>query len=181
METKINETLIVLACGDITEETTDAIVNAANERLAGGALQRSHDRIAQQQFQIPRRLLDKFAVELDVVAGGDLIPEFQLPVAGVMNLKLRVRQRLGHQKNERRPLRLAGMVTLASGSLLLGWAMLQPELWPLVAGLACLGLGRAGSGWRHRHNPDQPRRKRRPVSGDRGRAVQRIQSGHDPH
>ena len=37
METKINETLIVLACGDITEETTDAIVNAANERLAGGA------------------------------------------------------------------------------------------------------------------------------------------------
>ena len=37
MEAKINETLIVLACGDITEETTDAIVNAANERLAGGA------------------------------------------------------------------------------------------------------------------------------------------------
>ena len=37
METKINETLIVLACGDITEETTAAIVNAANERLAGGA------------------------------------------------------------------------------------------------------------------------------------------------
>lgn len=37
MEIKINETLIVLACGDITEESTDAIVNAANERLAGGA------------------------------------------------------------------------------------------------------------------------------------------------
>jgi O-acetyl-ADP-ribose deacetylase (regulator of RNase III) len=37
MEEKINETLIVLACGDITEESTDAIVNAANERLAGGA------------------------------------------------------------------------------------------------------------------------------------------------
>ena len=37
MEAKINETLIVLACGDITEESTDAIVNAANERLAGGA------------------------------------------------------------------------------------------------------------------------------------------------
>lgn len=37
MEAKFNETLIVLACGDITEETTDAIVNAANERLAGGA------------------------------------------------------------------------------------------------------------------------------------------------
>ena len=37
METKINQTKIVLACGDITEETTDAIVNAANSRLAGGA------------------------------------------------------------------------------------------------------------------------------------------------
>ena len=37
METKINETLIVLAAGDITAESTDAIVNAANEHLAGGA------------------------------------------------------------------------------------------------------------------------------------------------
>ena len=37
MEIKINETIIALACGDITEETTDAVVNAANERLAGGA------------------------------------------------------------------------------------------------------------------------------------------------
>jgi O-acetyl-ADP-ribose deacetylase len=37
MEAKINQTTIMLACGDITAETTDAIVNAANERLAGGA------------------------------------------------------------------------------------------------------------------------------------------------
>jgi O-acetyl-ADP-ribose deacetylase (regulator of RNase III) len=37
MEIKINETEIVLVCGDITQEITDAIVNAANERLAGGA------------------------------------------------------------------------------------------------------------------------------------------------
>jgi O-acetyl-ADP-ribose deacetylase (regulator of RNase III) len=37
MEIKINETSIVLICGDITKETTDAIVNAANEDLAGGA------------------------------------------------------------------------------------------------------------------------------------------------
>ncbi|PKN71582.1 MAG: O-acetyl-ADP-ribose deacetylase [Deltaproteobacteria bacterium HGW-Deltaproteobacteria-12] len=37
MEAEINQTKITLACGDITAETTDAIVNAANERLAGGA------------------------------------------------------------------------------------------------------------------------------------------------
>jgi O-acetyl-ADP-ribose deacetylase len=37
METQINDTLIALACGDITEESTDAIVNAANEALAGGS------------------------------------------------------------------------------------------------------------------------------------------------
>ena len=37
MEVKINETIIALDYGDITGETTDAIVNAANERLAGGA------------------------------------------------------------------------------------------------------------------------------------------------
>lgn len=37
MQTKVNETLIELVCGDITEEATDAIVNAANTRLAGGA------------------------------------------------------------------------------------------------------------------------------------------------
>ncbi len=37
MEAKINQTTIMLACGDITAETTAAIVNAANERLAGGA------------------------------------------------------------------------------------------------------------------------------------------------
>lgn len=37
MQIKVNETTIELVCGDITEETTDAIVNAANERLAGGA------------------------------------------------------------------------------------------------------------------------------------------------
>jgi len=36
METKIDQTTIMLAYGDITLETTDAIVNAANSRLAGG-------------------------------------------------------------------------------------------------------------------------------------------------
>ncbi len=36
MEAKINQTQIVLVHGDITKETTDAIVNAANSRLAGG-------------------------------------------------------------------------------------------------------------------------------------------------
>ena len=32
----IGKTLLTLLCGDITEEKTDAIVNAANTRLAGG-------------------------------------------------------------------------------------------------------------------------------------------------
>ena len=36
MEIKINETLIAIVCGDITKETADAIVNAANKHLAGG-------------------------------------------------------------------------------------------------------------------------------------------------
>jgi O-acetyl-ADP-ribose deacetylase len=37
MEVKINKGLIALVVGDITEEETDAIVNAANSRLSGGA------------------------------------------------------------------------------------------------------------------------------------------------
>lgn len=36
MEARVNDTLISLVRGDITLEETDAIVNAANERLAGG-------------------------------------------------------------------------------------------------------------------------------------------------
>ncbi len=36
MEIKIENTLITLAKGDITTEATDAIVNAANTKLAGG-------------------------------------------------------------------------------------------------------------------------------------------------
>jgi O-acetyl-ADP-ribose deacetylase (regulator of RNase III) len=37
MEVKIGKAVLSLVIGDITEESTDAIVNAANERLAGGA------------------------------------------------------------------------------------------------------------------------------------------------
>ena len=37
MKTTVNQTVIELVCGNITEEKTDAIVNAANHRLAGGA------------------------------------------------------------------------------------------------------------------------------------------------
>lgn len=36
MEIKINQAVLSLVQGDITQETTDAIVNAANSRLAGG-------------------------------------------------------------------------------------------------------------------------------------------------
>ncbi len=36
-EVKINESILSLVEGDITNENTDAIVNAANARLAGGA------------------------------------------------------------------------------------------------------------------------------------------------
>lgn len=37
MEVRINQGLLALVQGDITEEQTDAIVNAANTRLRGGA------------------------------------------------------------------------------------------------------------------------------------------------
>ncbi|HOD29295.1 MAG TPA: O-acetyl-ADP-ribose deacetylase [Syntrophales bacterium] len=37
MEATINRSVLALVEGDITEQETDAIVNAANERLAGGA------------------------------------------------------------------------------------------------------------------------------------------------
>jgi O-acetyl-ADP-ribose deacetylase (regulator of RNase III) len=37
MEVQINNSTLALAEGDITNESTDAIVNAANSRLAGGA------------------------------------------------------------------------------------------------------------------------------------------------
>jgi O-acetyl-ADP-ribose deacetylase (regulator of RNase III) len=36
MEVRQGNTLIIVAVGDITEEATDAVVNAANSRLAGG-------------------------------------------------------------------------------------------------------------------------------------------------
>ncbi|MDQ5984620.1 MAG: O-acetyl-ADP-ribose deacetylase [Syntrophus sp. SKADARSKE-3] len=37
MDAQIHQSTVSLVLGDITEEETDAIVNAANERLAGGA------------------------------------------------------------------------------------------------------------------------------------------------
>jgi len=37
MQITVNQTVIELVCADITEEETEAIVNAANSRLSGGA------------------------------------------------------------------------------------------------------------------------------------------------
>ena len=36
MQETINASTLILACGDITKESTDAVVNAANTHLAGG-------------------------------------------------------------------------------------------------------------------------------------------------
>jgi O-acetyl-ADP-ribose deacetylase (regulator of RNase III) len=36
MQVTINDSMLILAQGDITKESTDAIVNAANQHLAGG-------------------------------------------------------------------------------------------------------------------------------------------------
>ena len=84
METKINETLIVLACGDITEETTDAIVNAANERLAGGAgVDGAIHRAGGPEIMAQCRLIGGCAIGQAVITtGGNLRAKYVIHTVG---------------------------------------------------------------------------------------------------
>jgi len=84
VETKINETLIVLACGDITEETTDAIVNAANERLAGGAgVDGAIHRAGGPEIMAQCRLIGGCAIGQAVITtGGNLRAKYVIHTVG---------------------------------------------------------------------------------------------------
>jgi O-acetyl-ADP-ribose deacetylase (regulator of RNase III) len=84
VEIKINETLIVLACGDITKETTDAIVNAANERLAGGAgVDGAIHRVGGPEIMAQCRLIGGCATGQAVITtGGNLQAKYVIHTVG---------------------------------------------------------------------------------------------------
>jgi O-acetyl-ADP-ribose deacetylase (regulator of RNase III) len=88
METRIQETSIVLVEGDITELDTDAIVNAANQRLAhGGGVAAV---IAQAGGPIIQRESSKWVQEhgpvstgsAAVTSGGDLKADYVIHAVG---------------------------------------------------------------------------------------------------
>lgn len=88
MQTKINETIIELVEGDITALETDAIVNAANERLAHGGgvaaaiaraggpvIQRESSRWVQEHGRVPTG-------SAAITSGGDLRADHVIHAVG---------------------------------------------------------------------------------------------------
>jgi O-acetyl-ADP-ribose deacetylase (regulator of RNase III) len=84
MEQKINTSTLVLSCGDITKESTDAIVNAANSRLAGsggvdGAIHRAGGPEIMQQC---RRISGCPTGQAVITTGGTLKTKYVIHTVG---------------------------------------------------------------------------------------------------
>ncbi|MGD2104641.1 MAG: macro domain-containing protein [Anaerolineae bacterium] len=88
MQTRINQTIIELVEGDITQLTTDAIVNAANSRLAHGGgvaaviaraggplIQKESDRWVREHGRVPTG-------SAAITSGGDLRADYVIHAVG---------------------------------------------------------------------------------------------------